>query len=227
MRRLLIVPIVHSQTDLGSLTEAVNATKEVALGGARAAATRRTIQQFWDDLQLVLLSMELPCDRLLVYQDGLPVIENQALQIEKQIVSELARGGSPNHRIVMGLLERGAGLVGTESPALLLKEYEAIRKSLAAGFRASEHEVQGSSDELKSDSSQTELQASETTPPALSLLEQRDHFIAERIDKTLGEDQVGVLFIGLAHRVESILVDDIEVTYPVGRPSDQLACSAR
>lgn len=226
MRRLLIVPIVHSQTDLGSLTEVVNATKEVALGGARAAATRRTIQQFWDDLQSVLLSMELPCDRLLVYQDGLPVIENQALQIEKQIVSELARGGSPNHRIVMGLLERGAGLVGTESPALLLKEYEAIRKSLAAGFRPSEQEVQGS-DELKSETSQTELQASETTPPALSLLEQRDHFIAERIDKTLGEDQVGVLFIGLAHRVESILVDDIEVTYPVGRPSDQLACSAR
>ena len=226
MRRLLIVPIVHSQTDLGSLTEVVNATKEVALGGARAAATRRTIQQFWDDLQSVLLSMELPCDRLLVYQDGLPVIENQALQIEKQIVSELARGGSPNHRIVMGLLERGAGLVGTESPALLLKEYEAIRKSLAAGFRPSEQEVQAS-DELKSETSQTELQASETTPPALSLLEQRDHFIAERIDKTLGEDQVGVLFIGLAHRVESILVDDIEVTYPVGRPSDQLACSAR
>ena len=118
MRRLLIVPIIHSQTDLGSLTETVNATKELALGTEKAHSIRRTIQEFWESLKSALQAMDLPFQKLLVYQDGLPVVENATLQIERQIVNELAQKGSPNHRLVAWLMEQGAGLVGTEVTGL-------------------------------------------------------------------------------------------------------------
>ena len=204
MRRLLIVPIIHSQTDLGSLTETVNATKELALGTEKAHSIRRTIQEFWESLKSALQAMDLPFQKLLVYQDGLPVVENATLQIERQIVNELAQKGSPNHRLVAWLMEQGAGLVGTESPDLLMKEYAAIRKSLESGFAASR--LDDTSDESRSTQAQP------------TLLDQRDQFIAARIDQTLGDEQIGVLFIGMAHRVEHYLADDIEVTFPVGRP---------
>ena len=203
MRRLLIVPIIHSQTDLGSLTGYVNAAKDNALGPERASGVRRGIDQFWIDVQTVFQSLQLIYANLLIYQDGLPKVENPALQIEQQIVNELAKNGSPNHRLVKWLVEQGAGLVGTESPELLLKEYEAIRRSLASGFNSSDVD-----------------KTKDTTEP--SLIEQRDRFIAQRIADTLGDQQVGVLFIGMMHRVEDHLIDDIEIEYPVGRPTFKL-----
>ncbi len=38
---------------------------------------------------------ELDYTRVLLYQDGLPKVQNVALQIEKQIVDDLARAGVP------------------------------------------------------------------------------------------------------------------------------------
>ncbi len=206
MRRLLIVPIIHSQTDLGSLTGYVNAAKDTALGVERANGVRRGIEQFWIDVQSVFHSLQLVFDNVLIYQDGLPKVENAALQVELQIVCELAKNGSPNHQLVKRLIDSGAGLVGTESPELLLREYEAIRRSLANGFNSS-----------------LAQQTQAADPP---LIEQRDRFIAQRIAETLGEQQVGVLFIGMMHRVEDHLPDDIECEYPVGQPTFKLASVA-
>jgi pheromone shutdown protein TraB len=46
---------------------------------------------------------------------------------------------------------------------------------------------------------------------APTLLDERDSYIARRIDTTLGEGQTGVLFVGAAHRVEKKLPRDIVV----------------
>ena len=45
------------------------------------------------------------------------------------------------------------------------------------------------------------------------LLKKRDEFIAQRIEETLKEGEIGVLFIGLMHRVDEILRADISVSY--------------
>ncbi|MEK7220546.1 MAG: hypothetical protein AAB253_05060, partial [candidate division NC10 bacterium] len=49
------------------------------------------------------------------------------------------------------------------------------------------------------------------------LLRQRDEFIGRRIDETLKEGEVGILFIGLMHRVDRFLAPDIEVQYLIHR----------
>jgi hypothetical protein len=43
------------------------------------------------------------------------------------------------------------------------------------------------------------------------LLQRRDQFIAGRISATLGAGETGILFIGLIHRVDESLPEDIEV----------------
>ncbi len=198
MRRLLILPIVHSRSDLGSLQNAARGAKVAALGEQREQAVAESIQAFWEQVRLTLISMDLEFPRTLIYQDGLPKVDNVALQIEKQIVDDLAGAGSANHQIVQWMMQQGAALVGTESPELLVQEYQAIRRVLAEGFRSDARES--------------------TVDAQPSLLEQRDRFIADRIAATLGQQQQGVLFIGMLHQVERYLPDDLPLEYPVGRP---------
>ena len=213
MRRLLVLPIVHSRSDLGSLQIVAAQAKVAALGERRTVNAAQGIDEFWQFLRQALTSMELDYSRVLVYQDGLPKVQNVALQIEKQIVDDLAKAGSPNHQLVKSMLEQGAALIGTESPDLLLQEYHAIRRSLTQGYRPE-------SSAATSDDSRETQPAIATGP---TLMQQRDCFIAERIGETLGNEQLGLLFIGMLHRVENYLPDDIQVEYPVGRPTSSVA----
>lgn len=57
------------------------------------------------------------------------------------------------------------------------------------------------------------LMGSRDSKAASALLERRDRFIAERIAATLGEEEVGLLFIGALHRVARFLPARIEVEY--------------
>lgn len=102
---------------------------------------------------------------------------------EAALTHDLAEQGSQNHRLLEKLARGGATLVGTESPALLLEEY----RSLQSADRGPQE--------------------------AAALLEQRDRFIAERIDRTLGEDEIGLLFIGALHQVARFLPPRIQVEY--------------
>lgn len=216
MRRLLVLPIVHSRSDLGSLQTVANQAKVAALGERRAQAAAQSIDAFWSSLRECLLALQLDYSTVLIYQDGLPKVQNVTLQIEKQIVEELAKGGSPNHQLVKWMMDQGAILIGTESPDLLLQEYHAIRRSLAQGYRAETNTnvtKPGSDDPLS--------EGDTTTEP--TLMQQRDRFIASRIDETLGNEQLGLLFIGMLHQVDRFLPDDIQVEYPVGRPPSALS----
>ncbi len=200
MRRLLILPIVHSRSDLGSLQAVANQAKVAALGERRAESVAKTVDEFWIAVKQALTSIKLDFARVSIYQDGLPLVPNVALQLEKKIVDDLARSGSPNHQLVQWMMSQGAALVGTESPELLVQEYHAIRRNLTEGYHAE-------------DAAESSGKSTGST-----LLAQRDRFIAARIDQTLGNEQVGLLFIGMLHQVESYLPEDVEVEYPVGRP---------
>jgi len=58
-----------------------------------------------------------------------------------------------------------------------------------------------------------------TAETAQTLLDQRDTFIAQRINDTLNEGEMGLLFIGLLHKVEDKLPKDITVIQPIEKPA--------
>ena len=134
-------------------------------------------------------SLDLDYPKLRIYQDGLPVCGREA-----EIVMELAGAGSPNHELLRNLIEKGATVMGTESPDFLVEEYQLIMHS-QPGPR---------------------LQAGAGKKAVLgrSLLEKRDKYIADRINRTLGPGEVGVIFIGMLHSVQKYLAPDIEVVHP-------------
>ncbi len=190
-RRLYYVPIVHTQEDLGSLAASAQAQTTARLGAAAWEEKQRAGAEYWERVAswVETLPAELPGFRL--YQDGLPVCGS-----EERIVAELADKGSPNYRLLTKLRQRGAVLMGTESPNLLREEYELVQQLLAP---------------------------SRVHPPRNpgALLARRDGFIALRIAQTLLPAETGILFIGALHRVAPLLPSDIEVVYPISSRADR------
>ncbi|MBI3084380.1 MAG: hypothetical protein HYY88_01385 [candidate division NC10 bacterium] len=186
---MIYVPIVHTAADMGSQAEALEREHVRRHGRGEWARTRRLIDEVWEGLRTRLLALNLDYRRVRIYQDGLPVCGR-----ELDIVREVAQGGSRNYALILELLSRGAVVEGTESPGLLREEYERIRSAIPAGQAREEHAREGE-----------------------RILRQRDEFIGRRIDETLKEGEVGILFIGLMHRVDRFLAPDIEVQYLIHR----------
>jgi hypothetical protein len=181
VRKLIHVPIVHGPEDLGTQLEAVRKAY-VSRYGLRAWQQHlRTVEQFWIGIRQRLRPFRKQARRLRIYQDGLPVCGH-----ELELARQLSVRGSQNHRLLLELAEAGAVLAGTEDPALLRQEHE--RAGRAAGV--SEPASAARYDDL---------------------MEARDRYVAGRIDATLAEEEVGVLFMGALHRVIEKLPKDIEV----------------
>lgn len=195
-RRLIYVPIVHSRADLGSLAAGIGAIGKEGLGAEEWRNHQQEVAAFWERVRAeVLVRLEEALagagwERLRIYQDGLPA----GGEVARRIVTEVAEKGSPNYQIVEGLLQRGAHLEQTEDPALLQEEYGLIRRMAAAV---------GPEEQARAQQAYRQRGA--------GLLEERDRFIARRIDETLQAGEVGLLFMGAHHRVVSYLPQDIEV----------------
>jgi hypothetical protein len=86
--------------------------------------------------------------------------------------------------------------MGTESPELLLAEYNRAMEELAETGRSP-------------------TRAREMEGRAHSLLFERDQYIAGRINATLAPGETAVLFLGMLHSVEPHLDPDIRVIRPV------------
>ena len=191
MRRLIHIPIVHSQTDLGSVQERVRQAY-VEKGGEKAwKASREALAEFWNALEIAMDRLPVDFTKLRLYQDGLPVCG-----LEEKIVRDLAQQGGANYRILLKLMERGAKIEGTEDPDLLRKEYELIMARLHADTGS----LGGNTDK------------DENAEIFRDLLERRDRFIAQRIGKTLQAGETGILFLGALHRAAAMLPDTIQVT---------------
>ncbi len=200
MRTLNIIPIVHTPEDLGSLASQIENVKSRTFTPVSNRTGTSFSQWFWEELRLGIEAWPFEAKSLQLYQDALPFTGSTGAQIERKIVDDLARQGHPNYVLLQSLVERGAELVGTESPQLLMAEYNALKKALSDGTIG----VKNAS-------------ANETS----DILEQRDRFIADRIQSTLRANTIGLLFIGMMHRVESFLPTDIQVQFPFGRPQLQ------
>jgi hypothetical protein len=189
-RSLIHIPIVHTQTDMGGLGQAVQAATIQKLGQEGWERNVTLIDKIWDSIEQAIESWSLPYPQVRLYQDGLPVCGR-----ELEIVTEIARIGSRNHQLLLRLQRHGATIMGTESADLLLKEYKLIKQVLQAPNPA--------------EAARLESRQKKTSD---SLLKQRDQFIAERINRTLGAGETGVLFLGMLHSVAPFIAADIDLT---------------
>lgn len=151
-----------------------------------------TVTGYWVGVFRYLNS--LPLDllaRLQIYQDGLV---NAPLEIVDKIVSETQ---TANYEILRWLKGKGAVILGTEDRSLLMEEYQAL-KAIA----------NCPDGEIKTAARLAYLRKSSW------LLKERDKSIAQRIREILPEGRTGLLFIGAAHDVGSLLSNEIRVSTP-------------
>jgi len=192
-RTLVYIPIIHTAADMGTLAPSIRGKKLSMLGRRGLARNAAMVEKMWQEIEGVASRLPVVPGTVRIYQDGLPICRH-----EQEIVSELAGSGSRNHRLLLELQSRGARVMGTESPELLVEEYQLAKASLASGVTAAD------------DSRQRQLRD--------TVLEKRDRFIADRINVTLGDGETGILFLGMLHSLAQFLDSDIRVTYPLGLP---------
>ncbi len=185
MRTLLKIPIIHTAQDMGSLRDQTEQAYLDRFGHEKWLAHLKSIDEIWDGISQSIISLELPCTAVRLYQDGLPVCAKEA-----EIVRDVARQGSKNHRLLLDLMAQGARLMGTEDANLLLREYQLHQPRPAQPGANDEQLLRAQGREL---------------------LLLRDRFMAQRINETLLTNEIGLLFLGLAHDIEPLLNPDILV----------------
>jgi hypothetical protein len=185
-RVLIHIPIIHTEAEMGTLAKEIRSRLGKELDPQLLQKKETAVDRLWDSIETMLAEVDLPHARVRIYQDGLP-----ACGREMEIVNELAKAGSRNHRIIAELAKKGATIVGTESGELLIEEYQRVKQLLAQPGMAPK--------------------PGRTVDAGASLLQKRDRFMAERIDRTLQPGEIGILFIGMLHSVQRYLAKDITV----------------
>ncbi len=188
MRKLYLIPIIHTSADMGSLASALDETAKTEFGQEAWQRHKEAISNFWDYIGRFFESLEVKGFK--IYQDGMVANGADGLRIIREGINQ----GSKNYEIIGKLIGRGAILVKTEDLALVRQEYTHIAK-IARAKSPREKEVWALRYKLAQG----------------RLLRQRDDFIAKRIKDTLGEGETGILFIGAHHEILSRLPKDIEV----------------
>src|ERR1017187_10547797 len=192
-RKLVYIPIIHTLADMGTLGAAVRGMKLSALGRQGLSHNAAVVEKMWSQIESVVARLPVPPGSMRVYQDRLPVCGH-----EREIVAELASAGNRNHGLLLKLQARGAILMGTESPELLVEEYQLAAAAFASGSTV-----------------RTQIRQKRLRD---MLLEKRDRYIADRIDRTLCAGESGILLMGMLHDVKRYLDPNIDVVYPLGPP---------
>ena len=192
-RVLVLVPIIHTPADMGGLQEPIHRLKVRKVGKLAWERSNDLVEAFWKQIEATVDGLQLPYQRVRLYQDGLPVCGH-----ELEIVADMGKVGSRNYLLLLKLKEKGAMLMGTESSELLVEEYQLAR----AVLDRQRPEVPGRG--------RSNAQALED-----SLLKRRDQFIGRRISSTLQNGETGLIFLGMLHAIEPWLDQDIRVLRPV------------
>ena len=85
VRRLIHIPVIHSQADMGSLRLAIQALTVKKQGAQGWARNVNVIEGLWVKIEEAIACWSLPYEKMRLYQDGLPVCGR-----ELEIVSEAA-----------------------------------------------------------------------------------------------------------------------------------------
>lgn len=195
-RRLIHIPIMHTDIDLGGLSEPVQRAGLRVLGTKSWRKKLKSVEAMWTQIQRGLENLGPGSLKVRLYQDGLPVCGREA-----EIVAQLAEKGSLNHRLLQRLIEKGATLMGTESAELLIEEYERAKEAARSSLADRTSRVARAVASVRDPKNRE----------ADSLLARRDRFIAGRINSTLRQGETGILFLGMLHSLDNLLAEDIEV----------------
>ncbi len=187
-RRLLYVPIIHTEADLGSMGGTVAKSGRRQFGDAFWDSHEETVRGFWDALARYFDSIEV--EGFKVFQDGM-VAEGD---MGRKIVEEVLKTGSKNYELLARLLHRGSILVRTEDIDLVKEEHRLLSDIAHSRTKPERLHAAQKYELLKN-----------------KLLDRRDRFIAGRIDWTLGKGETGILFIGAYHNVKAHLPSDVRV----------------
>ena len=187
MRTLIVIPIIHTEQDMGSLLERIKQDYVTRYGHEKWTEHLKSIDEVWSGIRQMIAALELPYASVRLYQDGLPLCGKEA-----DIVKDVAARGGRNHQLLVELMEQGARLMGTEDPDLLLQEYQFHQDALGGGEQGHENQREDQSRKL---------------------LSKRDRFMAGRVNATLSAGEIGLLFVGMAHSVEPLLDADILVRH--------------
>jgi hypothetical protein len=196
IRTLIYIPIIHTETDMGTLSESIQKSTLQKFGKKGLKRKEDMIDNLWTEIERVIDNFALSYEEVRLYQDGLPVCRREA-----EIVTELAKAGSRNHRLLLLLMKKGATITGTESLELLMEEYELDKQILAARGARGKARIEASGKAMMD-----------------SLLKRRDRFISDQINSTLCAGETGILFLGMLHSLHNTLDNDIQVIYPLNPP---------
>jgi len=196
IKTLIYIPIIHTETDMGTLSESIQKSTLQKFGRRGLKRKEDMIDNLWMEIEQKIYALSLAYEKARLYQDGLPVCGREA-----EIVTDLAKAGSRNHRLLLLLMKRGATITGTESLELLMEEYELDKQILAARGTREKARIEASKKAIID-----------------SLLKRRDRFISDRINSTLFAGETGILFIGMFHSLRNTLDNDIQVIYPLNPP---------
>jgi len=196
-RTLIYFPVINNtQADTANLRESMWQITLQKLGKNDRKLKANLIDELWFHIERSIHYWPLSYEKVRLYQDGLPVSRRKT-----KIVTEMAKAGSLNHRLLLQLMEKGATIMGTESPELLIQEYELVKQTLCC-----------------SDTMQTAKAVAYQNALSESLLKRRGQYIADRINSTLHIGETGILFLGIVHLLGNWLDKDIQVIYPINRP---------
>lgn len=121
-RTLILIPIIHTEADMGALSEPIQRMKATKLGEESLERNAEMVNQLWTQIEQTLEGLAISYERVRVYQDGLPVCGR-----ELEIVNELATAGSRNHQLLLKLKAKGATIMGSESSEFLVEEYQLLQ----------------------------------------------------------------------------------------------------
>lgn len=191
-RKLMLIPIVHSEKEMGSLKSDISEMIDRKFGKEKRDQHRRDVALFWENLRTIIQAVlaQIDVTAVRIYQDGIPI----GGEVGAKLVAMGAQDGVPNHQIVLSIIDQGGVLEKTESPALLKEEYGIIKAIVNA----------------KTDPEREAL--SEKHKHRLyELTIERDKYIAQRIGESLTDGQYGLLFIGATHNVAPYIPPDIDL----------------
>lgn len=188
MRSLLLIPLIHSDSDLGEAAEKIRQIREKFYGADRLVHHESVMASFWERAQN-RLEMLNPLS-VKIYQDGM--VEDG--DIGRQVVNDLSTKGSPNFICISRLISAGAELRKTEDIDLIRREYTLTMNLVRARLLV-----------------QKMIHLLLLRWQKKGLLKKRDRFIAHQVNTTLQPGEVGVLFIGAYHLVTPLLNADIQV----------------
>lgn len=123
--RLIIIPIVHTRADLGSLGSKIPVDPEC----------ETTSIQYWQAVSEYIPGLPVDFSTLKVYQDGLPDVPKESIDLI------LDKAETSNYNLLRWLRQQGADIVGTEDTKLLIEEYN-LRQGTLVTYSSQEEYVE-------------------------------------------------------------------------------------